>query len=322
MRAIFIEQLGGREVLRYGNVPVPAPEAGQVLVRLAYSGVNFIDVNHRMGAYKIPLPSVLGMEGAGVIEVVGEGVTGYQPGDRVSYAMSRGSYAEYAAVPVRLLARVPENVDLRQAAAVMLQGMTAHYLTHSTFPLKAGHTALVHAGAGGTGRLIVQMAVELGARVIATAGSTAKAELARQAGASDAILYDEQDFVAEVKRLTGGKGVDVVYDGVGEKTFMKSLDCIRPRGLMASFGQASGPVPLLETLLLAPKGALFVTRTSLNAYIANAEEVAWRSGDLFRWLGERTLDLRIDEVLTLEEAGRAHEYLEGRKTTGKVLLRI
>jgi NADPH2:quinone reductase len=321
MKAISVEQHGGVEALHYGNVPVPRPEAGQVLVKIAYSGVNFIDVYHRIGAYKIPLPTVIGMEGGGTVEELGEGVTGFKPGDRVAYAMSRGSYAEYAAVPAKLLARVPEAIDLSQAAAIMLQGMTAHYLTHSTFPLEPGQTALVHAAAGGTGRLIVQMAKLRGARVIGTAGSPAKAELARHAGADDVILYQEQDFVTEVRRLTGGKGVDVVYDGVGQTTFLKSLDCIRPRGLLASFGQASGPVPPLDTLMLAPKGALFVTRTSLNYYIS-PEEIAWRSGDLFRWLAEKKLDLRIDHTYPLSDAAQAHQYLEARKSTGKLLLKI
>jgi NADPH:quinone reductase len=321
MKAIYIEQTGGLEALRFGDVPAPQAAPGNVLVRISASGVNFIDVYHRAGAYKVPLPTVIGSEASGTVEAVGEGVTGFNPGDRVAYAMSRGSYAEFASVPAKLLAHVPAGIEFRQAAASMLQGMTAHYLTHSTFPLQKGQTTLVHAAAGGTGRLIVQMATMLGARVIATAGSQAKADLAKSAGAAEVILYDQQDFVAEVKRLTGGKGVDVVYDGVGKTTFMKSLDCLRARGMLVSFGQASGPAPLLDTLMLAPKGALYVTRTSLNYYIS-PEEIAWRTGDIFKWLAEKKLELRIDRTYQLEEAAQAHRDLEERKTTGKLLLQV
>ena len=304
-----------------GERPVPEPGEGEVLVKLAASGVNFIDTYHRTGLYKIPLPAILGSEGAGTVERVGAGVTGFAVGDRVAYAMARGSYAEYHAVPAKLLVPVPENVELAQAAAVMLQGMTAHYLTHSTFVLKPGHTALVHAAAGGTGSLVVQMETMLGARVIATAGSEAKAQQARDAGASDVILYDEQDWVAGVKALTGGAGVDVIYDSVGQATFLKGLDCLKARGLMVSFGQASGAVAAVDPLLLSSKGSLYLTRPTLANHIS-ADELKWRTGDLFGWIASGKLKLRTDHKYPLSDAVQAHKDLEGRKTTGKLLLTI
>src|SRR6516225_10309424 len=294
MKAIYIEQTGGPEVLRFGEVPTPEPAKGEVLVKLEASGVNFTDLNARSGINKVPLPAVLGSEGAGTVERLGEGVTTCKPGDRVAYCMARGSYAEYAAVPAKMLVRIPGAIDSRTAAAAMLQGMTAHYLTHSTFPLKPGQTVLVHAAAGGTGRLVVQMAAMLGARVIATVGTEAKAELARQAGASDTILYDQQDWVAEVKRLTGGSGVDVVYDSVGKATFLKGFDCLKPRGMMVHFGVSSGQIEPLETRNLAAKGSLLLARPTLNSYIAEPDELAWRSRDVFHWLREGKLTLRID----------------------------
>ena len=304
-----------------GERPVPEPGEGEVLVKLAASGVNFIDTYHRTGLYKIPLPAILGSEGAGTVERVGAGATGFAVGDRVAYAMARGSYAEYHAVPAKLLVPVPENVELAQAAAVMLQGMTAHYLTHSTFVLRPGHTALVHAAAGGTGSLVVQMATMLGARVIATAGSEAKAQQARDAGASDVILYDEQDWVAGVKALTGGAGVDVIYDSVGQATFLKGLDCLKARGLMVSFGQASGAVAAVDPLLLSSKGSLYLTRPTLANHIS-ADELKWRTGDLFGWIASGKLKLRTDHKYPLSDAVQAHKDLEGRKTTGKLLLTI
>ncbi len=321
MKAVYIEQIGGADALRYGDFATPDPAPGQARVKLTASGVNFIDVYHRIGVYKLPLPMVLGSEGAGTVDAVGQGVTSVKPGDRVAYAMARGSYAEYAAVPEGFLVKVPAGVELRDAAAIMLQGMTAHYLTHSTFPLKQGDTALVHAAAGGTGALIVQMAKMRGARVIATVGSAAKAEIAKKAGADEVILYRDQDFVAEVKRLTNGAGLDVVYDGVGQATFMKSLDCLRPRGMMVSFGNASGPVAAFEVLVLSQKGSLFLTRPTLANH-ASPEELKWRSGDLFRWIGEKKLALRVEHVYKLADAAQAHRDLEGRKTTGKLVLMV
>ncbi len=321
MKAVYIEQTGGIDALRFGERPRPEPGLGEVLMKVAYAGVNFIDTYHRTGLYKLPLPAILGSEAGGVVEKVGEGVTGFQQGDRVAHAMARGSYAEYQIVPARMLVRVPEGVDLRDAAAVMLQGMTAYYLSHATFPLRPGHTALVHAAAGGTGRLLVQMAVMAGARVIATAGTPEKSELARSAGASDCLLYDQVDWVAEVKRLTGGAGVDVVYDSVGRATFLKGLDCLKPCGYMVSFGQSSGPVEAFDLLLLSSKGSLFVTRPSL-AHHVGPEELARSTADIFSWIKSGKLKLRIDKAYKLADAAQAHRDLEGRKSSGKLILEI
>ena len=302
MKAIYIEQTGGPEVLQFGDRPMPVPGPGEVLVKLAAAGVNFTDISQRKGSVVLPLPAVPGSEGAGVVEGTGE---------RVAYAMVRGSYAEYAAVPRKMLVKIPDGIDFRTAAAVMLQGMTAHYLTHTTFLLRSGHTALVHAGAGGTGRLIVQMAVMLGARVIATVGTEAKAELAREAGASEAILYDQP----------WGTGFDVVYDSVGQATFMKGLDCLKPRGMMVHFGQSSGPVPPFDTRILSAKGSLYLARPTLNSHIT-PDELAWRSNDLFRWIAEGKIKLRIEREFPLADAPQAHRELEGRLTSGKIVLSV
>jgi len=255
MKSVYIEKTGGPEVLQLGDRPTPEPQKEEVLVKVAVSGVNFTDLNQRSGINKIPVPAVLGSEGAGTVERSES--SSFRPGDRVAWCMVRGSYAEYAAVPARMLVRIPDGVDFQSAAAAMLQGMTAHYLSHSTFPLKSGHTALVHAAAGGTGRLLVQIATMLGARVIGTAGTPPKAALAREAGASDALLYDQVDWVAEVKRLTGGAGVDVVYDSVGQATFLKGLDCLKPRGMMVHFGVSSGQIEAFDTRGLTSRGSLF-----------------------------------------------------------------
>jgi len=322
MKAVYIEQTGGAEVLQFGDQPKPTAGEGQALVKVSASGVNFIDTYHRTGLYKLPMPAILGSEGAGIVEATGDGVKTLKAGDRVAWAMTRGSYAEYAAVPEAQLIKLPDGVSLDDAAAVMLQGMTAHYLTHSTFPLKAGQVALVHAAAGGTGRLVVQMAKMLGARVIATAGSPEKAGIARAAGADETILYREQDFAEETRRLTGGQGVDVVYDSVGADTFTKSIDSLKPRGMMVSFGNASGPVPAVLPLLLSQKGSLFLTRPTLAAYIATREELEWRSGDILRWVAEKKLVLRTERVYPLAEAAQAHRDLEGRKTSGKLVLGV
>jgi NADPH2:quinone reductase len=322
MKAVYIEQTGGPEVLIHGDRPQPTPAAGEALVKIAYSGVNFIDTYHRGGLYKIPLPAVLGSEAAGTVAAIGDGVTQVKPGDRVAYAMARGSYAEYQAVPVVQLVKVPDAVAFDTAAAAMLQGMTAHYLTHSTFALKPGQTALVHAAAGGTGRLIVQMAKMIGARVISTVGSEAKARLTLGDGASAAILYNTQDFVAEVKRLTDGAGVDVVYDSVGQATFLKSLDCLKPCGLLAAFGQSSGATGPIDPLLLSQKGSLYLTRPTLGTYIAQRKDLEWRASDLFDWIASGRLKIRIDKVYPLSEAAQAQRDLEGRKTTGKLVLKV
>jgi len=318
MKAIYIEQTGGPEAMQFGDRPVPELKKDEVLVKVAVSGVNFTDLNQRSGVNKIPVPAVLGSEGAGTVERSDS--PSFAPGDRVAWCMVRGSYAEYAAVPARMLVRIPHNIDFRTAAAAMLQGMTAHYLSHSTFPLKSGHTALIHAAAGGTGRLLVQMATMLGARAIGTAGTPAKARLAREAGASDAILYDQEDWVAEVKRLTGG--VDVVYDSVGKATFLKGLDCLKPRGMMVHFGVSSGQIEAFDTRGLTSRGSLFLARPTLNTHISDPKELAWRSSDVFRWIAEGKLKLRIDREYALADAAQAHRDLEARATSGKVLLQI
>jgi NADPH2:quinone reductase len=320
MKAVYIEQTGGPEVLQYGEQPQPVAAAGQALVKVAATGVNFIDTYHRTGLYKLPMPAILGSEGAGTVEKIGEGVKTVKPGDRVTWAMTRGSYAEYAAVPEAQLIKIPDAVSFHDAAAVMLQGMTAHYLTHSTFALKSGHVALVHAAAGGTGRLVVQMAKLLGARVIATVGTEEKAKIAREAGADETILYSVENFAEVSRKLTGGAGVDVVYDSVGADTFDKSIDSLKPRGMMVSFGNASGPVPPFSPLLLAGKGSLYLTRPTLAAYIVTREELEWRAGDLFKWIAAGKLSLRIDHVYPLAEAAQAHRDLESRKTSGKLVL--
>jgi NADPH:quinone reductase len=314
MKAVFVEQPGGVENLKYADLPKPAPGPGQALVKLAASGVNFIDVYFRIGLYKADPPIVLGNEGAGTVEAVGGGVTEVAVGDRVAWAMTRGSYAEYAAVPAWQLVKIPQGVDFNTAGAAMLQGMTAHYLTHSTYPLKQGDSCLIHAAAGGMGLLLVQMAKMLGARVIGTVGSDEKAKLAREAGADEVVVYTKEDFVPKAK------GVNVVYDSVGKSTFTQSLDCLRPRGMMVSFGNASGPVPDFPPLLLSQKGSLFLTRPSLAHYSANRDEVLWRAGDVLNWIGQGRLKLHIFKIYPLAEAGQAHRDLEGRKTTGKLLL--
>src|SRR3984957_12933635 len=321
MKAVFIEQPGDAGALRYADFPKPEAAAGQVLVKLAAAGVNFIDTYHRSGLYKVPLPAVLGMEGAGTVEALGPDTAGFRVGDHVAWAMSRGSYAEYAAVPAHFLVKVPAGLDLRQAAAAMLQGMTAHYLTHSTFPIEPGHTALVHAAAGGTGRLLSQMIKLRGGRVIGTAGTREKAEVAKAAGAGDVILYREQDVVAEVKRFTDGKGVDVVYDGVGEATFMQSLDSLKLRGTLALFGHASGPVKPFDPLLLMTKGSLFLTRPTLANY-ASPDELKWRSGDVLGWILSKKLQLLTERVYPVADAAQAHRDLESRKTMGKLVLTV
>ena len=321
MKAIRVHTFGGPEVLTLDEIPVPQPGPGQVLVRIQAIGVNFIDIYHRTGLYKADPPITLGMEAAGVVEAVGEGFTQLAPGDRVAYCMTRGSYAEYAVIPAWQAIQIPAALDFESAAAALLQGMTAHYLTHSTFELKPGHTALVHAAAGGTGRLIVQLAKMRGARVIATTSSAAKAEIVRRTGADEIILYTQQDFQAEVKRLTDGRGVDVVYDSVGASTFDGSLNSLRPRGTMVTFGNASGPVPPIEPLVLSQKGSLFLTRPSLFAYCATPEELRWRASDVLNWIAQGKLTLHIEKVYPLAQAAQAHLDLASRKTTGKLLLK-
>lgn len=320
MQAIRIHEKGGPEVLQLAELPIPQPGPGQVLIRVEAIGINFIEIYFRTGVYKASFPLTPGSEAAGTVEELGPGVTGFAAGEAVASTSVLGSYAEYALVPAAQLVKVPAGLSPEKAAAVMLQGMTAHYLAYSTFPLKAGDTALVHAGAGGVGLLLTQMAKRLGARVICTVSTKAKAELAREAGAAHAILYTEQDFEAEVKRLTGGKGVDVVYDSVGKTTFDKSLNCLRPRGLLALFGASSGPVPPFDLAQLNSKGSLFITRPSLWHYIATRAELEWRAGDVLGWAAKGDLKLRTEFVYPLAQAAQAHADLEGRRSTGKVLL--
>jgi NADPH:quinone reductase len=320
MKAIQVLQHGGPDQLQFLDVPTPSPAPGQALVRLHSIGVNFIDVYFRIGLYKADPPFIPGMEAAGVVEAVGSDVTEVKPGDRVAYAMNRGSYAEFAVVPAWQLVRIPANLDFDSAAAAMLQGMTAHYLTHSTFPLQPGQTALVHAAAGGAGLLTVQMAKLRGAFVIGTTSTPEKAELARSAGADETILYTEQDFEAEVKRITENRGVDVVYDSVGQATFLKSLNCLRPRGMMVAFGQSSGAVPPLDPLILNQKGSLFLTRPSLAHHCATREELLYRANDVLQALAGGQLQLHISGKYPLSEVAQAHRDLESRKTSGKLLL--
>jgi NADPH2:quinone reductase len=320
MKAIQVKQPGGPEAMELVDLPVPQPKANEAVVKLAASGVNFIDVYQREGRYKVPLPCVLGQEGAGTVTAIGSGVKSFKPGDRVAWSSLLGGYAEYAAVLADRLVPVPARVTDQQAASAMLQGMTAHYLLYSVYPLKRGETALVHAAAGGVGLILTQMAHHIGARVIATVSTDEKARLAKQAGADEIILYTQQDFEAETKRLTRGKGVDVVYDSVGKTTFEKGLNVLRPRGMMALFGGSSGAVPPFDVIQLATKGSLFVTRPTLGHYTATREELMTRSGDVFGMIAAGTLKLRIEHIYPLSEAPQAHRDLEGRKTTGKLLL--
>jgi len=320
MKAIRIHNHGGPEVLAYEDVPVPEPRAGEARVKIEASGVNFIDIYHRIGLYPMNRPCILGSEGAGIVDALGEGVSEVKPGDRVAYAMIPGSYAEYAVVPAVKLVPVPDDIDAKSAAGIMLQGMTAHYLSHSTYPLQKGDTALVHAAAGGVGLLLVQVAKLLGAKVIGTVSTQAKADLARRAGADEIIQYTQADFLAEVKRITNGQGVHVVYDSVGATTFEKSLDCLRPRGYLVLFGQSSGPVAAFDPAKLAAKGSLFLTRPSLAHYALTRTELLRRATDLFDWMQAGKLTLRIEKSLPLQDAREAQQLLEKRKTTGKLIL--
>lgn len=320
MKAVRVHTPGGVDALSYEDVPAPTPGAGEAVVKLEAAGVNFIDIYTRMGFYKNPLPFTLGQEGAGVVESIGPGVSDVTMGDRVVYSGVLGSYAEFAVVPASRLVRLNEGVDTRVAAAAMLQGMTAHYLVNATFPLKDGDTALVHAAAGGVGLLLVQMAKQLGARVFGTVSSEAKSKLAREAGADEIILYTQKDFEAEVKHLTNGQGVEVVYDSVGKTTFEKSLNCLRPRGYLVLYGQSSGAVAPFDPLELAAKGSLFITRPSLVHYTLKREELLQRAGDVLNWVRTGQLKLRIEQTFPLHEAAKAHRCLEERLSTGKLLL--
>lgn len=320
MKAIQVSQTGGPEVLALVDAPEPKPKPNEALVQVKAAGVNFIDVYFREGRYPAQLPFINGQEAAGVVTEVGSEVKAFKPGDRVAYTGALGSYAEYAAVPESRLVKIPDSLDFEQAAAAMLQGMTAHYLLHSTYKLQAGETALIHAAAGGVGLLLVQMAKKIGAHVIGTAGTQEKAQLALDAGADECIVYTEADFETETRRLTDGKGVNVVYDGVGKATFEKGLNVLVPRGYLVLFGGSSGAVPPFDLIKLSQKGSLFVTRPTLVHYTATREELEWRASDVLGWIADGKLKLRIHKKYPLVEAPQAHRDLEGRRTTGKLLL--
>jgi NADPH:quinone reductase len=320
MKAMRVHVPGGPDVLKLEDVPEPTPEPGKANVKLEAAGVNYIDIYFRTGLYKAPMPLTPGLEGAGTVMAVGPGVSDIKVGDRVCYTGVPGSYAQMNSVPADRLVKIPDGLSFRDGAAAMLQGMTAHYLAVSTFPLKKGDSCLVHAAAGGVGLLLCQIASMRGATVIGTVSTPEKAALAREAGADSTILYTQQDFVAEVKRLTGGRGVDVVYDSVGLTTFDKGLDCLRPRGVMALYGASSGPIPALDLQVLNVKGSLFVTRPSLNHHIISRTDLLARAGEVLGWIKAGELKLRIEHTFPLGQAADAHRALEGRKTTGKVLL--
>ena len=322
MKAIQVSEVGGPDALKLVELPVPEPKPNEVIVQLKASGVNFIDVYFREGRYPTPLPFVDGQEGAGIVIAVGADVTNVKVGDRVAYTAVLGSYAQYASIPSTRLVHIPDDVSFDLAAAVMLQGMTAHYLVNSTYKLQSGETALIHAAAGGVGLLLVQLAKRVGARVIATAGSPEKTALAREAGADECINYNEQDFETETRKLTDGQGVHVVYDGVGKATFAKDLNVLRPRGYLVLFGGSSGAVPPFDLIKLSQKGSLYITRPTLVNYVATREDLEWRSGEILDLVGSGALKVRIHQTYALEDAAKAHRDLEGRKTTGKLLLKI
>ncbi len=320
MKAVRVHAPGGPEALRYEDVPEPVAKAGEAVVKVDGVGLNYIDVYVRTGLYKQATPFTVGFEAGGTVASVGPNVTDVKVGDRVAYTGVLGAYAQYAAVPAARLVRLPDGVSTKQGAAAMLQGMTAHYLACTTYPLKKGDLCLIHAAAGGVGLLLCQMAKMRGARVIATVSTEGKAKLAREAGADDVILYSRQDFEAEVKRLTDGRGVQVVYDGVGQTTFDKGLNCLAPRGMMVLFGQSSGPVPPFDLAILNARGSLFLTRPSLFHYVAAREELVERARDVLGWIRDGKLKLHVETEFALKDAAEAHRALEGRKTTGKVLL--
>lgn len=320
MKAIQVKQTGGPEVLELAEIPTPEPKEKEVVLKIAASGVNFIDTYQREGRYKLPLPFVAGQEGSGAISAIGSKVNGMRPGDRVAWAGLQGSYAEYIAAPADRVVPVPQGLDDHTAAAAILQGMTAHYLTHDTYPLKRGETALIHAAAGGVGLLLVQMAHNIGARVIGTVSTEEKAKLAREAGADEVIFYTKDDFEVETKKLTNGKGVDVIYDSVGKTTFEKGLNVLRARGYMVLFGGSSGAVPPFDLIQLSQKGSLFVTRPTLGHYVITTEDLRKRASAVFEMIAVGKLRLRIAHTYPLAEAAQAHRDLEGRKTTGKILL--
>lgn len=322
MKAVRIKSQGGPEQMEFTDIAIPEPGAGEVLVKISAAGVNFIDTYQRSGLYQIPLPATLGMEGAGEVDAIGSDVSLFQAGDRVAYCSTLGAYAEYAIVPEDKLVKVPDGLSFNHAAAAMLQGMTAHYLCKSTYPVKAGDRCLVHAAAGGVGLLLIQMIKMAGGTVIGTVSTEAKAALASAAGADEVILYSEQDFAAQVKRITDGAGVNVAFDSVGKSTFAKSMNSLSPLGYMVLYGNASGPVTEFNPATLGPSGSLFLTRPTLFHYIADRNSLDWRSSDVFNWINSGDLNLRLEHFYPLAEAEQAHRALEGRATTGKVILSV
>ncbi len=320
MKAIRVNENGGPEVLSFEDIEQPSPGSGEVLVKIEAAGINYIDTYQRSGLYQIPLPSTLGLEAAGTVTEIGSDVSQFKVGDRVAYTNVAGAYAEYAVVPAEKLVHLPDGVSFNEGAAAMLQGCTAHYLCRSTYPVKAGDRCLIHAAAGGVGLILIQMVKMLGGTVIGTVSTEEKAELAKQAGADDVILYTEQDFETEVKRLTDGAGVNVAYDSVGKATFAKSIDCLAKFGYMVLYGNASGPVTEFNPATLGPKGSLFLTRPTLFDYVASRADLEWRSGEVLQWITEGKIKLRLEHFFPLAEVQQAHEALEGRKTTGKVIL--
>ena len=320
MKAIRIHEYGNADVLKYEDTEKPEPKENEAGVRLEVIGVNFIDVYHRKGLYPNKLPFIPGMEGAGIVDKVGKSVSEVNVGDRVAYAMNIGSYAEYSIVPAWKLVKIPDYIDFKTACAAMLQGMTAHYLTHSTFKLNKNHAILLHAAAGGVGLLLTQIAKNLGARVIGTVGNEEKAKLAKENGADEVIIYTKEDFEEKAKKITDGKGVDVVYDSVGKATFEKSLNCLKPRGMLISFGQSSGAIENFNPAVLSQKGSLFLTRPTLSNYCSNRSELLSRANDLFNWIKNEELKIKVHKAFRLSEAKKAHEELEGRKSSGKILM--
>ncbi len=320
MKAIRISQYGGAEVLSFEDIDAADPGEGQVRITIEAAGINFIDTYQRTGLYPLDLPLTLGLEGAGTVNAVGAGVSDLAKGDRVAWKSVAGSYAEQVVADEAEVIKIPSDVATKTAAAVMLQGLTAHYLVNSTYPIREGDTCLIHAAAGGVGLLLVQMAKMRGARVIGTTSTEEKAALARGVGADDIILYTERDFEADVLSLTDGQGVEVVYDSVAKATWEKSINCLKPRGYMVFFGNASGPVPPIDPLLLSQKGSIYLTRPTLNSYTQTREEYLQRTRDVMGWIQDGRLSVRIGEEHPLENATEAHNRLEGRQTTGKVLL--
>jgi NADPH2:quinone reductase len=320
MKAIQIEENGGPEVMKLVELPIPEPGEGQVRIRQGAIGVNFIDIYHRNGLYPVKLPHVIGEEGAGTVDAVGRGVSGLREGDRVAYSSIPGGYAEYTLLPAERAVKLPPGLSDRQGAAAMLQGMTAHYLAVDTYPIQRGDTVLVHAGAGGVGQLLVQVAKKRGARVLATVSTREKAERARAAGADQVILYTEEDFEEAVRRLTAGAGVQAVYDSVGKTTFRKSLACLARRGMLVLFGQSSGPVEPVDPALLVRRGSLYLTRPSLVDYVPDRDSLQRRAGEVLGWVADGSLRLEIGRVLPLAQAAEAHRLLAGRRTVGKLLL--